>query len=223
MIVATCVVVICFTLFYGSYSISSSFYLKSLCRGSRSSMSVAITFDDGVDPLMTPKVLDVLRSHNAKATFFIIGKKACQYPEIVKQIANEGHAIGSHSYYHQGYFPMKSTAAMCKEIQMCSQILESITEVEVQLFRPPFGVTNPMVRRAVRQSGLTSIGWSIRSLDTMGGNKSRIFDRVTSKLKSGSIILLHDNLEGADTLLDAILTEVHKKGFKTVTINEFLS
>lgn len=220
MIAVIIVIAVSVVMFYGSYSISSSFYLKSLCRGSDSSGGVAITFDDGVDPRMTPKVLDVLRRHGAKATFFIIGEKACRYPEIVKQIVADGHTIGNHSYYHQGYFPMKSTAEIRAEIQMCSEVLRSATGLDVRFFRPPFGVTNPMVGRAVRQSALTSIGWSIRSLDTMGRDMSRTSARVTSRLKAGSVVLLHDNLEGADLLLDTILIRVREKGLKAVTVNE---
>lgn len=220
MMVGVVAIVVCVVMFYGSYSISSSFYLKSLCRGRGSSQSVAITFDDGVDPLMTPKVLEVLRRHDAKATFFIIGEKAHRHPEIVKQIVDQGHTIGNHSYYHQGYFPIKSTREICKEIDMCNQAIKSATGLEVKLFRPPFGVTNPMVGRAVRQSKLTSIGWSIRSLDTMGGGIERISGRVTSKLKAGSVVLLHDNLEGADSLLDTILTQMREKGLSAVTINK---
>ncbi|MEG1036961.1 MAG: polysaccharide deacetylase family protein [Mucinivorans sp.] len=220
MIIITIVIVVCAVMFYGSYSVAHSFYLKSLCRGGDSSMGVAITFDDGVDPVMTPKVLRVLHRYGAKATFFIIGDKARQYPELVKQIVDGGHTVGNHSYYHQPYFPMKSSSAMCREIEMCSETLKSITGQDVVFFRPPFGVTNPMVRRAADQSGLTSIGWSIRSLDTMGGAQDQIYSRVTRKLKTGSVVLLHDNLDGAEALLDAILSQMQSKGLRSITINE---
>lgn len=220
MIVVIIVLCVCAVMFYGSYSVENSFYLKSLCRGGDSSAGVAITFDDGVDPVMTPKVLEVLSRYNAKATFFIIGEKACRHPEIVKQIVDGGHIVGNHSYYHQAYFPMKSSGAIHREIEMCSEALKSITGEDVVFFRPPFGVTNPMIGRAVGQSGLTSIGWSIRSLDTMGGDKDRIYSRVTRKLKAGSVVLLHDNLDGADLLLDAVLSEMQNKELEAITINE---
>lgn len=220
MIAVIVVILVCVVMFYGSYSISLSFYLKSLCRGSGFSRVVAITFDDGVDPLMTPKVLEVLRRYDAKATFFIIGEKAHRHPEIVRQIVNDGHTIGNHSYYHQGCFPIKSTSAICKEIDMCNQAIKSATGLEVQFFRPPFGVTNPMVGRAVRRSKLTSIGWSIRSFDTMGGDIKRISSRVIRRLKAGSVVLLHDNLDGADLLLESILIQMREKGLSAVTINQ---
>lgn len=182
---------------------------------------VAITFDDGVDPAMTPKVLDVLKQYNARATFFLIGERAHLYPEIVARIAAEGHAIGNHSYYHKWNFPMQSTQRMVEEIALCSEAIEKITGTEVRLFRSPFGVTNPMVGKAIRKSGLKSIGWSIRSLDTIGQPTDKVKQRVIKRMRAGEIVLLHDNRVGADRLLEGILEEMGRMRLRSVTVDEW--
>ena len=219
-------------LFYCSYSISAGVYLKSLCHNREKDGVIAITFDDGVDPNITPKVLDTLKRYNAKATFFIIGSKAVQYPELVKRIVEEGHNIGNHSYYHRGVFPSQSNKLIFEEIEKCSKVLESITKERVRFFRPPFGVTNPNVASPVKRLGLISIGWSIRSLDTVKQPREVVAKRVNNKINkrlkkdinnrviSGEVVLLHDNREGAQVLLTLILENIKEKGLKAVTVSE---
>jgi peptidoglycan/xylan/chitin deacetylase (PgdA/CDA1 family) len=215
--------VVAMLLFYASYSISSGVYLNSLCRKKSSNNYIAITFDDGVDPNITPKVLDILKKYNAKATFFIIGEHADSYPQIVKRIVDEGHDIGNHSYYHKGYFPMQKSADIYKEIQQCSNALKQASGKEIELFRPPFGVTNPMIGVAVRRSGLQSIGWSIRSLDTIGQHIDKVERRVIKQIKAGEVILLHDNRKDADLLLDRLLHHIQNKGLEAVTIKKLFN
>ena len=158
-----------------------------------------MTFDDGVDSVLTPQVLDVLDRYGAKATFCIIGEKAVANPEMIKVIIGRGHTIVNHSMYHKGSFPML-----------------------VKYFRAPFGVTNPMVGRAVRRAGLQSIGWSIRSFDTMGHSVEVVEKRVTSQIKGGDIILLHDNRECVVELTERILIFIRDNGYKAVSIDRLL-
>ncbi|MFR9650618.1 MAG: polysaccharide deacetylase family protein [Rikenellaceae bacterium] len=206
---------------YGAFSISSGIYLRSLCRvRSGADDEIAITFDDGVDPQITPKVLDMLDRYGAKATFFIIGERALKHPELVREIARRGHSIGNHTQYHRGSFPLQSSAKIYAEIALCSEVLEEILESKITLFRPPFGVTNPMVARAVKRSGLTSIGWSIRSLDTLGQPLERVEQRVVSRLSKGKVILMHDNREGAEMLLEKILKQIASLGLRCVTVDK---
>ncbi len=206
---------------FGAFNISSGIYLKSLCRvGDIERDEIAVTFDDGVDIQITPKVLDMLDNYGAKATFFIIGEKAEKYPELVEEIARRGHSIGNHSYYHKSSFPMQSSDKIYSEIVKCNEILMQVLGKTPILFRPPFGVTNSKIAAAVKRGGLTSIGWSIRSLDTRGYPIDKVTRRVVSQLSKGDVILLHDNREGADVLLEKILHHITHKGLKCVTINE---
>ena len=108
---------------------------------------------------------DTLRAHGVRATFFLIGSKAELHPEIVRRMAAEGHAIGIHTWSHTPGFPMLRSGAMAADILRCRESLREITGVETDLFRPPYGVTNPMVARAVKRTGSRCVGWSIRSLD----------------------------------------------------------
>ena len=156
-----------FALFYCSYQIRLGAYVRSLCRNRAAGRVVALTFDDGPDPEQTPRVLDTLRAHGVRATFFLIGSKAELHPEIVRRMAAEGHAIGIHTWSHTPGFPMLRSGAMAADILRCRESLREITGVETDLFRPPYGVTNPMVARAVKRTGSRCVGWSIRSLDTL--------------------------------------------------------
>ncbi len=209
---------------FGVFNISSGIYIKSLCRvrGDKRDV-VAITFDDGVDPQITPMVLKVLDKYDAKATFFIIGAKAEMYPELVREIAQRGHSIGNHTMYHNWNFPMQRSESIYAEIAKCSEILEGIVGGKVKLFRPPFGVTNPLVANAIKRSGLTSIGWSIRSLDTLGQPLDKVEGRVVRQLSSGKVILLHDNRERADILLDNIMQHIVSMGLRCVTVDELFN
>ena len=139
-----------FALFYCSYQIRLGAYVRSLCRNRAAGHVVALTFDDGPDPEQTPRVLDTLREHGVRATFFLIGSKAELHPEIVRRMAAEGHAIGIHTWSHSPGFPMRRSGAMAADILRCRESLREITGVETDLFRPPYGVTNPMVARAAK-------------------------------------------------------------------------
>lgn len=205
---------------YGSISIASGLYIKSLCYSEQTGSAIAITFDDGVDPVITPKVLDVLERYGAKATFFIIGEKAEKYPQIVREIYDRGHSIGNHSFYHKATFPLGVKSKIVSEIESCNSVIERILNDKVILFRPPFGVTNPMIARAVRSLELISVGWSIRSFDTLGQPLDRVYKRITRHIKAGKVILLHDNREGAEVLLEKILQYTTTHALRCVTVNE---
>ena len=212
---------------WGSWEISSGVYLRTQCRLNDSDIhdapehtiehtiehSVALTFDDGVDPVITPQILDILALHNAKATFFLIGDRAAQHPTLVRRIATEGHTIGNHSMHHRPTFPLQSTRQITAEIAECNALLASIIGTKPTLFRPPFGVTNPMISKAVRRSKIRAIGWSIRSYDTMRHPSAQTLERITRRLRPGDIILLHDNLPQAPALLEQLLLHISAKGY----------
>jgi peptidoglycan/xylan/chitin deacetylase (PgdA/CDA1 family) len=153
-------------IFTAMYFIRLNIFLKAQCRIKTKEKIVLLTFDDGPDPVQTPKVLDVLRKHNAKAMFFLIGKNIEAYPEIVKQIVQDGHFVGNHTYSHQGKFPIFSANKMAEELVKTDGILQKITGTSVTFFRPPFGITNIRISRIVRKLNYKVIGWNIRSYDT---------------------------------------------------------
>lgn len=209
--VSLCMALLAF-LVYASACISSGVYLKALCKGDPWRNSIALTFDDGPDEDMTPKVLDVLKKYGVQAVFFVVGSKAEKHPEIMKRIRSEGHLIGSHTFSHSPFFPMRGRKYVSAELDMVDEAVFRHTGSRIRLFRPPFGVTNPVIGREVRRRGYITLGWSIRSLDTLTGkSREEVADRVAARLHHGAVILLHDRLPDADMLLEMIINEVLAK------------
>ena len=207
---------------WASADIGSNIYLKSVCNGDKKEKRLVLTFDDGPDETMTPRVLDVLKQHNIKATFFLIGEKVDRSPSIVKRIVDEGHIVANHTYSHGGTFPLSSYAKVKDELQRCSDSIYEAVGLRVALFRPPFGVTNPIIGKSVRQLGFKTIGWSIRSLDTVGKSRDLVAEKVIRQLHPGAIILLHDRCENADILLEKIISSSIEKGYEFVSLHEML-
>jgi peptidoglycan-N-acetylglucosamine deacetylase len=128
-------------------------------------------------------------------------------------MAAEGHAIGIHTWSHTPGFPMLRSGAMAADILRCRESLREITGVETDLFRPPYGVTNPMVARAVKRTGSRCVGWSIRSLDTLRQrSREAVARRIRRRLGDGKVILLHDDRPGAERLLAMVLNDLQRGG-----------
>ncbi len=210
-------------LVYASYSIRSEIYLRSFCRKRTVEKIVALTFDDGPDPIQTPKVLQTLKEQQATACFFCIGRKIEGNEKLLQQIVTEGHLIGNHSFTHSGLFPLYRLSRMKKDLQTCQSELERVTSQPVTLFRPPFGVTNPTIAKAVRQLGYTSIGWDIRTLDTQQPTPDKVLNRIRKGLKPGSIILLHDRIPDSGQLVKQILDLLKEQGYTVVRLDELLA
>lgn len=206
-------------LFYASYCISSQFYVKAICRIETKEKIVALTFDDGPDQ-NTEQVLAVLKRHNAKAAFFCIGNKVEQDPEMARRIEAEGHLVGNHSYSHSGKLPIMSAEKIREDYEKSREILSQTLGHPIRFFRPPFGVTNPLVKKALKDSDYKIIGWNIRSYDTTGDKSDKVAKRVAKQIKPGSIILLHDRLPQSAQTLELILQELEKQAYKIVRIDE---
>ncbi|MFW5793105.1 MAG: polysaccharide deacetylase family protein [Bacteroidota bacterium] len=207
---------------WASININSQFYLKTICRNKSNVNKIAITFDDGPDPDKTTKILDILNDYNAKASFFIIGEKAKSRPELVRQISDSGHLIANHSYSHSFVFPVMSAKKIQREIKETQDIIEDISGKNCIYFRPPFGVTNPLIARAVKKLKLTTIGWSIRSFDTTGKSSEKIFYRIRKRINGGDIVLLHDTGDNTLEVLKLLLEFLNKKQIKAVRVDELI-
>ena len=210
---ATVVAILAF-LFYASYSIKSQVYVKALCRVKTTEKVVYLTFDDGPHAEQTPRVLDVLKRNNAKATFFCIGSHIAGNEQILKRIIDEGHTIGNHSFSHTNSFPLFSRRRMIADIEQCQKAIESATGTAPTLFRPPFGVTNPTVGKAVKTLNLKTIGWTIRTYDTNRCSNEKIARRISRQLRPGAIILLHDRLPQSAERLQMVIDTVKENGYE---------
>jgi peptidoglycan/xylan/chitin deacetylase (PgdA/CDA1 family) len=184
---------------------------------------IAITFDDGPHKKNTPKLLDLLKKHKAKASFFLIGSNISENKKIAEKIFADGHLIGNHSYFHSKLFPLKLPNRIRKELEKAQEEIRKTTFQENQYFRPPYGVTNPFVAKGILRFNFKVIGWSIRSFDTTNKSKESILKRITKNLKGGDIILLHDRTVHVCWLTEGILKYLKKNKLKAVTVDELFS
>ena len=174
---------------------ASQLYGRTLTHG-RDPAQMALTFDDGPNDPHTLRLLDVLVKHQAKATFFLIGKYVRQRPEIARAIQAGGHTIGNHSYNHPNLI-FVSAARLRQELEDCRKVLEDAIGAPAPLFRPPFGGRRPNVLRTARSLGLEPVMWSVTAYDWSAKSAEGIVGKVTTQVearrrKQGEIVLLHD-------------------------------
>jgi peptidoglycan/xylan/chitin deacetylase (PgdA/CDA1 family) len=179
---------------------------------------VVLTFDDGPDPVWTPRVLDVLERAGVKATFFVIGEKAEKHPEVVQDVVRRGHTVGLHSYAHDRLFSLRSEARVARDLRRGIEVLERVTGARPVLFRPPVGHTNPVISRVADKLDLLVVGWTVSGRDGTGwATPAGVAARVRRGVRDGVIVLLHDAAErgthepagprALPRILDAIVAE----------------
>ena len=134
--------------FYGCYYVGSNFFIKVFCSATTGQKEIAISFDDGPAPSYTTEILQLLKQDNIKATFFCIGNRIAGNENILKQIQEGGHVIGNHSYSHHFWFDMFSSKKMLADMKMMDHEMEKVTGLRPKLFRPPYGVTNPNLKKS---------------------------------------------------------------------------
>ncbi|NVO18773.1 MAG: polysaccharide deacetylase family protein [Bacteroidetes bacterium] len=210
-------------LIYCIFSIQHSLFIRSLCRVKTTEKIVFLSFDDGPSSQFTAEILDELKRRDIKAVFFCIGNHAESSPGLVKRIVEEGHLIGNHTYSHDWALTLKSSHEFENELEKAETAIKSIIGREVNLFRPPFGVTNPSIAKAVKKRNLLSIGWDIRSLDTVITDPDKLRRRIIRKLRPGSIILLHDNRCITSLILSELIDDIESNGYKIVPLKPYLS
>jgi peptidoglycan/xylan/chitin deacetylase (PgdA/CDA1 family) len=209
--------------FLGSAYIGSNYHVNAYCSNpSETEKKITLTFDDGPHE-MTVLVLEVLRRYNAKATFFCIGKNIEAHPDIFKKIIEEGHTVGNHSYSHSHFFDFYRKKQVITEIEQTDALIESVLGKKPRLFRPPYGVTNPSIRRALAFTQHKTIGWNIRSLDGGTKNEKFIFDRIIKRIKPGGIVLLHDTSIQTVNVLEQLLLFLQKNNYAVVPLEELLN
>lgn len=204
--------------FSGAYFIGLNFHLQSVNYLDKNEDKVALTFDDGPCGPKTSRVLDTLKKHNVKATFFVIGKNIAGHETIVKRMFDEGHAVGSHSYSHHFWIDIWGKKKLQDDIAKSIKEIEKISGTKTTLFRPPYGVTNPNFAYVLPKLNLKSIGWNVRSYDTSTNDVNKILERVMQKTGKGSVILLHDRLDIMPELLDKLIPALKAKQLEFVTI-----
>jgi len=186
-----------------------------------SSNDISLTFDCawGADDM--PKILDILKANDVKATFFVLGEWAEKFPEVIKRMAEEGHDVANHSDTHP-HIASFSYEDIKKEISEANTKIENLTGKKNDLFRAPYGEYNDNVINAARELGFYTIQWDVDSLDWKNLGKENILNRVLNKTKSGSIILMHNGTEDTANVLDEMIKKLKEKGFNFKKTSEFI-
>jgi peptidoglycan/xylan/chitin deacetylase (PgdA/CDA1 family) len=208
--------------FYGCYFVNSNFFLPVICSAATSKRQIALSFDDGPTSQFTVDILDVLNAENVKAAFFCIGKRIIGNEEIFKQVYNHGHLVGNHSYSHHFWFDLFSSKKMLTDLQQADLAMESVVGIRPTLFRPPYGVTNPNLKKAIISGGYTPIGWSVRSMDTVTNNTEKLLGKISRSLKPGAIYLFHDTSKATLAVLPSFISYARESGYEIVRLDKML-
>jgi len=179
---------------------------------------IALTFDDGPDPEVTPRVLDLLDRFEAKASFFCVGEKAAAYPALVKEIARRGHSVENHSYHHYLAFAFFGISRLKREVDAAQATVAAITGRPPVFFRAPAGFRSPLLDPALASRGLRYVSWTRRGFDAVSGNPKRILRQLTRGLAAGDVLLMHDRVPVVLAVLPALLEQISAQGLNAVSL-----
>jgi len=179
---------------------------------------ICLTFDDGPDPEVTPRVLDLLDRHGAKASFFCIGARAAAQPALVKEIARRGHSVENHSHRHCHTFAFYGPARMREEVDRAQATIASITARAPAFFRAPAGFRNGLLEPVLASRGLCYVSWTRRGYDGVSSDAQRILGRLLRGLAPGDVLLLHDSRKVVLEVLPSLLEAIEKRGWRCVSL-----
>lgn len=184
---------------------------------------IALTFDDGPSAKLTPKLLDLLAAHHIKATFFLIGENAAEYPDIVAREAKEGHQIANHSWSHPNFGKM-SDDGIRSQLRRTDDAIKTAIGTSPILLRPPYGSITARQKKWINQEfGYKIVLWDVDPLDWRRPGPSVVCNRIVKNTRAGSIVLAHDIHPGTIEAMPCVLKELEAKGFKFVTVSELIA
>lgn len=228
MIVETALgVAIAGSVVHGAFYRNSPIFGRVLHRLPTREPVVALTFDDGPNPDATPIVLSALADRGVHATFFILGKHAERWPELVRRVADDGHTLGNHGYHHRKLH-LKSPRYVAEDLRLGAEAIESACGRRPHWFRAPHGFRSPWVARIASDLGERTVGWSLGVWDTDRPGADLIADRTVRSARRGSILLLHDGdgydpsgdrLQTAQAVPD-IVDRLQARGFRFVGLDD---
>ncbi len=201
---------------YGSFVPQAGHYIRHRNKGAAGTL--ALTYDDGPVPQHTEVLLDLLRQEGVRATFFCIGRRVQQHPELARRIVADGHTIAVHTMDHPWWWGFLARRKALHQILACAAAIEGATGKAPRYFRPPYGVTSPPTAWAMRKSGLEPVAWDLRTFDTLMGRHTRRHDRLTRNLHRASIVLMHDTAPAALSLTQALVQQARKNGTRLVPL-----
>lgn len=206
-----------FLLAYHVFAPQAQGLVRMHCEFSTTRREVWLTIDDGPDPEDTPRILELLAAHGARATFFVIGENVLRHPGLVEAITSEGHEVAHHTHTHPlALFWCATPGQVRRELDAGSAALREAGIMPTR-FRPPAGIKNPWLAPALRARGLTGVGWTARGLERWSSDADAVARRIMRKIRPGSILLLHEGLRvPAEIRVEAIrrvLVRLHEQGY----------
>jgi peptidoglycan/xylan/chitin deacetylase (PgdA/CDA1 family) len=218
------------TCFLAPFFPGISYFLPIITHGNPAQKAVAVTFDDGPDPMSTSRLLDLLSKHHVKATFFVSGIRAAQYPKLMNAIIQAEHTVGNHTFHHDYFIMLKGKNALIKEIESAQNVLKRYG-IRPFVFRPPAGITNPILGGVLGTFGLHCVNFRCRAFDAGNRKIRNLAKKILHKVRPGDIILLHDTIPApkADQTLfdwlneiDNILVGLKKKKLSILPLSEII-
>jgi peptidoglycan/xylan/chitin deacetylase (PgdA/CDA1 family) len=209
---------------YGGFEGPIDWAMNTATHGSRDHRRVALTFDDGPDPVRTPALLDALHELDAPATFFVLGQRVDEQPELTARIAREGHELGNHTYSHP-YLPLSRSRRVARELADADAAIERAAGCVPVLARPPYGGRSPRNVRVFDRAHKRLVLWDVNSFDWKGKSAEEVTERVLSRTRPGSIILLHEARAGGEVTVEAVrmlVPALRARGYELSTVSRTL-
>ena len=198
----------------------------AVCRVGCCGKKIALTFDDGPHPVYTREILDILSEYGVRATFFIVGKNAEEYPDLIIDEIADGHELGSHTYSHK-YINRLSDEEITDELSENEEVISAICDYRFKNIRPPGGIYSDYLEKAAQEFSYNVVLWSVDTRDWTRPDPERIVRAVESNVKDGDIILMHDYVAGGASSTPAalrrIIPDLLERGFEFVTVSELLA
>ena len=219
----------------GSFVSRSGIFGRVLWSGPTDRPLVALTFDDGPDPLTTPRVIDLLARYGVQATFFVIGERAAEHPALISRLVAAGHQVENHSHRHSWATAFGPVARLVADFSQAQQSIVGAGAAQPRFFRAPIGILSPPIMEAVERLGLQLVGWSAKARDGWASTTvEAALARLEPALQPGAILLLHDGSERrsnqvttrptiAPEALEQLLPLLRTRGLRAVTLNELLN
>jgi peptidoglycan/xylan/chitin deacetylase (PgdA/CDA1 family) len=182
---------------------------------------IALTFDDGPHPGRTEELMSVLKEEGVPATFFIVGKMAVRYPDIVREMARQGHEVSNHTFSHPN-LPRTKSPAVVNELTQTRAVIQQLTGQETYLYRPPGGDYSRRTVKAAAEAGYHMVLWDILTKDVNGATVEAMKKRILDHASDGSIVLMHSGVPNTVAMLPDVIADLRVKGYRFVTVSQIL-
>lgn len=215
---------LCLVLLFRLFALSPVAEIKVYRSVATEKKQIAITFDDGPHPTLTPRILEILAKYNVTATFFMVGQNVLNYPDVARAVIEAGHEIGNHTFTHPHLANLNEHAIM-EEIGKCEDALEELCEYRPHLLRTPQGALTPSLERCLLDDDYILVLWSLDTRDWEKKSTASVIQAVLDRVQAGDIILMHDYIghnSKTPEALEKIIPALLSQGYELVTVSELL-